>query len=834
MKLTDFMPEEELKEKKKDKEEQSAKPPAGETPEPPENKEAFREKRKSSPVGGEIKNVKTLLDSDYVTDNDRAVIRLFYKENGKRTIELVTDFEPYFYAVPGDVSRLESGIKNLTKIKRTEVVELTDLNEKINVLKLFLAHPKDVPEVREQVASLESCREVREADIPFTRRYIIDSGLVPMEDAEDAGLKVCAFDIECYNPHGDCRAERDPMLMISYADSMGMEKVLTYKTESNKKFIELLSLDPEVFEFLGGEKEVIERFIAIIKEREIDIITSYNGDNFDFPYIQERSNRFGVKFDVGIDGSEVRSERRGMNMGVKVKGRPHVDMFPVCKQAFNFPRYTLEDVYEGMFGEEKLDIEGMDIHRYWDSTDPKKFKKLLTYSLSDVVSTLRISETMLPLQYELSRTVRETIYEGSRMGSGQRVEQLLIENAFKKKILVPNKPSDKVASDRTKTSYVGGFVVEPKRGIHDNIVLFDFRSLYPSVIISHNIDTSTVDCECCKNDEDRYLAPTGHWFCRKEKGFIPEILGGLIEKRIKIKKKLKAETSGDKRKLLDVQQQAIKLIANSFYGYLAFARARWYSKECAESTTAWGRQYIHKAVSETEKFGFEVVYGDTDSIFIIQPEEENKDKIREKAFEFLKKINKELPEAMELEFEGFYPRGIFITKKRYALTSEDGKLTVKGLETRRRDWSNVAKNTQQYVLNAILKDKDPKAAAESVKRIVIDIKAGNVEMEDLIINTKLTRGLGTYLTTGPHTEAVKKAKQRGMEIKEGDVVPYIITKKGTSISDKAVIADFVEKGDYDADYYINNQILPAVMRILESLGYSEDELKGLGKQMKLF
>ena len=117
MKLTEFMPEEELKEKKKDKEEQSAKPPAGETPEPPENKEAFREKRKSSPVGGEIKNVKTLLDSDYVTDNDRAVIRLFYKENGKRTIELVTDFEPYFYAVPGDVSRLESGIKNLTKIK---------------------------------------------------------------------------------------------------------------------------------------------------------------------------------------------------------------------------------------------------------------------------------------------------------------------------------------------------------------------------------------------------------------------------------------------------------------------------------------------------------------------------------------------------------------------------------------------------------------------------------------------------------------------------------------------------------------------------------------------
>jgi len=210
------------------------------------------------------------------------------------------------------------------------------------------------------------------------------------------------------------------------------------------------------------------------------------------------------------------------------------------------------------------------------------------------------------------------------------------------------------------------------------------------------------------------------------------------------------------------------------------------------------------------------------------------EKIREKAYGFLKKINKELPEAMELEFEGFYPRGVFITKKRYALIGEDDKLTVKGLETRRRDWANVAKKTQGAVLNAILKDKDPAAAAEIVKQMVKDIKSGNVEMEDLVINTRLTRNLKDYVSTGPHVEAVKKAMLRGIEIKEGDVVPYIITKRGTSISDKAVVYDFVEPGDYDADYYINNQILPAVMRILQSLGYSDDELKGLGKQMTLF
>lgn len=826
MKLTDYIKKEEQKQEAETPEE-----------EPHEIEYTIHKPKKSAPKSRRAGNVKTLLDADYTTRDNNVIIRLFYKENGKRTIKEINNFEPYFYAAPYDLEELKNEVKNLDKIIRTETLEMTDLNKKIKVLKLFVNHPKNVPEARVQVKNLESCMEVREADIPFTRRYIIDSGLVPMENAEEADLNVCAFDIEAYNPHGDCRSERDPILMISYADSMGMEKVLSYKTETNKNLIKNLNLGPDVFEFLNNEKEVIQRFIELIKEREIDIITSYNGDNFDFPYIRERAEKYDIKLDIGIDGSEVRSERRGMNMGAKVKGRPHVDMFPVCKQAFNFPRYTLEDVYEGMFGEEKQDIEGVDIHKYWDSTNPNKFKKLLIYSLSDVVATLRIAETMLPLQYELSRTVRETIYEGSRMGSGQRVEQLLIENAYEKKILVPNKPPDSVAKARSRGSYVGGFVVDPKRGIHDNIVLFDFRSLYPSVIISHNIDPSTMNCECCQEDNEQHVSPTGQWFCKNKKGFIPEILNGLIEKRVAIKKKLKAEKDENKKKLLDVQQQAIKLIANSFYGYLAFARARWYSKECAESTTAWGRKYIHKAVSEAEKFGFEVVYGDTDSVFVIQKQEKNKDKIKNNSFEFLKKINKQLPEAMELEFEGFYPRGVFITKKRYALIGEDEKLTVKGLETRRRDWANVAKETQQAVLNAILKDKDPAAAADAVKQIVENIKSGNVEMDDLVINTRLTKSIKDYVSTGPHVEAAKKAMSHGIDIKEGDVVPYIITKgekKGLSISEKAVVYDFVEEGDYDADYYVNNQILPAVMRILESLGYSEDELKGLGKQMTLF
>ncbi len=1202
--------------------------------------------------------MKTLLDIAYATMGERPAIQLFYKEksgNGeRRTVEEVTDFEPYFYAT-GDES-LPGELKGLGKVVSVEKKRMTYLKEDVDVFRIAVSSPSDVPELRERAKKLPGCFGIFEADIPFVRRYMIDSQLTPMENAEDIGLNIAAFDLEVYNALGEPKAERDPIICLSYADSGGARKVFTYRN---------LEINEDYLEILENEAAVIKRFVELIKSRGIDIIVSYNADNFDFPYIIERANQLKLPLPLGIDGSDVRMERRGMNMGAKVRGRPHVDMYPVCRGAFNLPRYTLEDVYKGLFGKEKLDIDGMRIHEYWDSKDPKVLKELFDYSLSDVVATLEIANRVLPLQYEMSRIVREPIYEVSRMGSGQKVEQLLIENAFRQNMLVPNKPHEGDVKLREAKSYVGGYVVEPKRGIHDNISLFDFRSLYPSVIISHNIDPATIDCKCCKAG---HKAPTGHFFCMDKKGFIPGIIEGLVKKRVAIKKRLR-ETEDQKEKLvLGVQQEAVKILTNSFYGYLAFARARWYSKECAEATSAFGRQYIHKTVKSANDAGFEVVYGDslpydryifikfknedimlvkigelydkykdidgistlamdknkkvvfkpikrvirheyngkllkiitrygstivtpqhsvysfndktkdvylvdanklekgdklisltnqeivvkykeghifdmvdmdiggytkelmlysdklivpaqkgechyckkevnlaahvfakhperrekfdkkslfswaggeqgkirkiprywnfdkdlawllgfycaegsvsdvltksgrkcllsfggqnrelikhvksildiktgtstkiiknydsrnkrymyyyrtqclpiialfqygfgagkgsefkkvpwfifnaeeslrkafvegyldgdgtkkdkryvtnfiefstkskelamgldfllktlshgknyfgkdikhvawkyrkdkpeiqalrlqsakdskgnfclaeihsmeempnekyvydlevddthnfvdaegmilvhnTDSIFITM-EETDSEKIKKRSIEFMKGINRELPETMELEFEGFYPRGIFITKKRYALMNEDGEMIVKGLETRRRDWANVAKHTQQKVLYTILHEKNPQKAAHIVKEMVQKIKGGGVEMEDLVINTRLTQSIKSYKNVGPHVMAVMKAKERGIDIKEGDVVPYIITKKGASISDRAVLANLAEKGDYDPDYYINNQVLPAVMRVLEALGYSEQELKGLGKQMSLW
>jgi DNA polymerase, archaea type len=768
--------------------------------------------------------VKCLLDADYITRGERPIIRLFYKTDAGPSVEEVEGFEPYFYALPkGGVDALAQDVRRLDGVVRAEPVELEDSGGKVKALKVFLKQPRDVPQVREAAARLAGCAGYREADIPFARRYIIDSGIVPMENAESVSLNVAAVDCEIA-AKGQPDASRDPINMISYADSLGLRRVWTYGKENP-------GLD--YFEAVADEAAMLGKLAETFQKQGIDIVTGYNTDNFDFPYFEGRAEKVGVELRMGADGSRVRLERRGMNNGARIVGRPHVDLYPVCRQVFHLPRYQLEDVYESMFAVEKLDIKVSEISEFFHSPDPKKFAILCEYSQSDADATLKIALNVLPLMYEMSKVIRQPIYETARMSSGQRVEYLLVVEAYKRGIIVPNRPSDEEYDDRDDSKYAGAFVVEPHKGIHDNIVLFDFRSLYPSIIISHNVDPSTLDCVCCAKKAPR--APNGHHFCLDRKGFIPDVLKWLIGKRVELKTLMKSETDPERRKLLDVEQQAMKLLANSMYGYYGFQRARWYCRECAEAIAGWGREYIGRTIKVAESHGFDVIYGDTDSVYLTKPDILDVEEIVRRSKEFQKKINSELPEAMELEYEGFYPRGVFITKKRYALIDTQGKLTVKGLETRRRDWCNVAKKTQQMVLDALLKDRDPEKAAQIVKDTVQTVKAGKVSLEDLAINTQMTRNLGGYVTEGPHVAAVRRAMKGGAEFKQGDIITYVITKKGSggNIGDKAVVMDDVEEGDYDADYYINNQVLPAVMRILEALGFQEDEMKGLGKQMTL-
>ncbi len=198
-------------------------------------------------------------------------------------------------------------------------------------------------------------------------------------------------------------------------------------------------------------------------------------------------------------------------------------------------------------------------------------------------------------------------------------------------------------------------------------------------------------------------------------------------------------------------------------------------------------------------------------------------KIEEQVTELLSSINQNLPEDMELELEGYYDRGFFVTKKRYAVI-DDGEITVKGLEQVRRDWAPVAKNTQHNVLEAILKDASPDKAKKIVKDIIKKLKDGEVKNEDLIIHTKLTKKPENYKQIAPHVVAANKLRLSGTKVVSGSIIAYIITKGKEPISRRAVPIELIDDKQYDPDYYIENQVLPATLRILEAIGYSKEQI----------
>jgi DNA polymerase I len=652
----------------------------------------------------------------------------------------------------------------------------------------------------------------------------VDNGLVPLTLVEaqtqegfvkkikstvepEDKLRIMAFDIEVYNPKGAPRPKIDPIIMVSLASNTGVRKLLTYKEARNQDYVEVL----------GDEIEILERFSEIVKEEEIDILVGYNSDQFDLPYIMDRTSVLGIELGLGRNDQKPRIRKgRGLTEAV-IRGRPHVDLYPIVRRNVKLSSYVLENVVKEVLSIDKEKIASDLMWQHWDNGG-EGLRAFMEYSMEDADVTIDLAEKFLPLYTELSRIVGLPIHDIARMTAGQFVEWLLIKEAFVRDELVPNKGGGKEYLERAGDTYAGGYVMEPQKGVVENIVVFDFRSLYPSIIVTHNIDPTTLRPGKGENSPPEI----DFHFTTDEEGFIPSVLKRILERRVNTKKRMKEAADPLEKRMLDVSQNALKIIANSFYGYMGYPRARWYKKEAAESVTSFARMYTKKVMGIAEKeYRFTVVYGDTDSLFVVVPPEK-----KEAAMVFMEEVNKELPGTVELEYDGFYPRGVFITKKRYALIDEKENITIKGLETVRRDWVKLSRDTQQKVLSIILREGDAKKAAQIVKDTVTRVKEREVSLDEITIFTQLTKNIARYKNLGPHVRAAQKAKKRGREVNPGMSIGYIITKgKSKMISDRAEPVEDVTIDDYDVDYYIENQILPPVTRILEVLGYSKEHLK---------
>lgn len=212
----------------------------------------------------------------------------------------------------------------------------------------------------------------------------------------------------------------------------------------------------------------------------------------------------------------------------------------------------------------------------------------------------------------------------------------------------------------------------------------------------------------------------------------------------------------------------------------------------------------------------------------------NQKQLEQKVNRFLEKANKSLPGMIELDLQGIYKRGIFIprgaapgtAKKRYALIDGKGVLTIRGLEKVRKDWSAIAKDTQEKVLNYVLKDEDVEGAVKYVKSVIGKMRQKKISLHDITIYEQLTKPLHEYKQVGPHVAVARKILERGRLIGVGMIVIYAITKGKGSISERAEPIEDVTIEKVDKDYYINNQIVPAALRILQVLGITEEQLVG--------
>ena len=711
----------------------------------------------------------SLLDADLVKGK---IIRLIVKSSGRTERFYDDSFKPYFYFDGEKPKDFES-----------ERVERLIHGKKKGLWKVYCNAPGDVPAASEALKSKGQCFEFK---IPFYRRYLIDKGLVPCDGVEvefeerkgrkfvkkikrvdgiEFKPKIVSLDIETYNERGFSNAMRDPCLMVGYADEGGAGLL-----EHGKRGF-------------ATEKEMLEALGGLLKEKRADIVFTYNGDEFDLPYLQERAKKVNARMHLGRDRSAVKVKRLGMRNRARLGGRVHLDVYDEIFflnyiGAVRLERLRLEDVYKSLLGKEKQEVKKEDIWKLWKAGDAI----LGEYCKGDALSCFELGEYAMPLEVELARITGSTLFDASRSTAGQHVEALLLRESFNEGEIVPNKPGYAQVKGRSENPIEGAFVKVPEPGVYENIAVFDFRSLYPTIIISHNVDPTTLNCDCCK---DAFESPNGHRFCKKRKGLIPKVLGKVLKTRFKIKDAEK-EAKGREKAGLHARQWALKIIANSFYGYTAYARSRYYSRECAESITAWARHYIKDTIAKAEEEGFNVLYGDTDSLFFTF------EKGKEAGLEaFREKVNAKLPGNMELELEGIFPRGIFVSKKsggkgakkKYALMGSDGKIKIRGFELVRRDWSRIARRTQKRVLEILLKEGDAAKAADFVRGIINDLKGGKVELQDLAVLTSLRKKTSEYLIKSPELRAVLEARKAGLDVPEGAMVEYLITKKVASISD---------------------------------------------------
>jgi DNA polymerase I len=827
-----------------------------------------------------------LLDTDYFLNNNKPVIRLFGRtEDGNSACVFYDKFQPYFYITANTSKKTGKILDDLEQVKEIRDIEEVEKfiprgyqGKKTKLIKITLANPQDTPRVREKLLSLGIAEEVFEADIMFKYRFMVDNDIrgmqwlevdcektqktvkskvatyaaksvTPIESIENVPLKYLAFDIECIptDTRKPLDARTDPIVIISLA---------FYPEFKGRKTYVLLArpFSGDNSQGFANEKEMLEEFSNIVEGFDPDIITGYNINSFDFPYIIERMKQNKIAATLGRADKDIFSRTYGITIEYVIAGRIVADPYQILKRDpwVKFHRYDLKTVAKQMLNEDKLGVSYGEIPTLWNG-DRQKLIRLVDYARKDAELSLKLvlEKGMLDKFFELSK-LSGLLLQDVFGGQTRRIEIMLLHEFRRQDFVMPASPGrqemHKRMAERKTKGLKGATVLEPKKGLHAEgcVLVLDFKSLYPSIMRTYNVSPDTVlSSEDTIPENKKHKSPAGVYFVDNDvrQGIFPHVLSKLMEMRIKIKKEMTAK-KGEEKRILNAKQLALKDMSNSFYGYTGYMRARLYMIDVANTITAYGRENIERTRKIIEdKFGVEVVYGDTDSIFV-KTNTKNLDEAKEIGERISKFCTENLPGLLELEFEKTYRTFLILTKKRYAGWRFDkvddkwiGEIEMRGIETVRRDWCPLVSDVMMDVLNIILKEGDIQKAIATVKAVLERLRKGEIPLEKLTIIKGIAQPLNVYKGVLPHIEVAKKIAARTPQTppKIGDRIGFVIVRGNQMLSKRAEDPAYAEEQglQIDSDYYIQSQLFPPVERILSSLGIERGEVLGNGHQVSL-
>jgi len=758
-------------------------------------------------------------------------------ENGEPCLLIDDRARPHFYVRAGAADTVRRHAPGVS-------VEPTDLAAFSGepVARVDVAVPGDVPPLRTRLeAAGVDCLE---ADVRFAYRYLIDRGVRgaftvrgPHERRDRVGRVY-------RNPDLEPATWVPPLRMLSIDIETDRRASTLYSIALYAPPIERVLIVSERSvagaESLPTEKTCLNRFLAWVEEIDPDVITGWSVVDFDLAVLQRLCHKHGLRCALGRSASELDIRREG-TMGrdsrAAMDGRVVLDGLALLRGAFiRLEDYKLETAAQSVLGRGKLMVgegRGAEIEAAYRD-DPEH---LVAYNLNDARLVTEIVERTGVVDLAINRSLVTGMPLDRVSATIASVDSLYLAGVRARGRVAPS-----VRADAKEARITGGYVMDSRPGLYRNILVFDSKSLYPSIIRTFNIDPLTFvgadaggeagtagDGAGAGPGSDVIRAPNGACFRRRPPGVLPELVATLGERRAA------ARGAGNA-----VAAYATKILMNSLYGVLGAGASRLFHPEVANAVTHLGHWVIRGAASHAAALGYTVIYGDTDSLFLAAGEEDPAQALA--LGETLRAtIDREVgtrvraefgcESLLELELEKLYRRfllpevrgGEVGSKKRYAGLVVDAGGTERvefvGLEAVRRDWSAVSKRFQRELLDLVFHDRPVEAF---IQAFLADLRAGKLD-ELLVYKKALRKSLDAYTeTTPPHVRAARKLGDGA-----GRIIAYVMTVAGPE-----PVGATTAPPDYD--HYIEHQLAPIADAVLRFLGLEFADVAGTRRQLRLF